>query len=134
MTMKQEHETMEPVSGAQDRLRTEILTGGLYESVSMADVQGYINRLRLATTDGERQQLMLEAIRSLLVDGLVVVGDIPGPNDPGFLVWPGGIDEVVAELTDRIIGQWTQPELWDYSTWLDLTQAGRAAAEQARGQ
>lgn len=75
---------------------------------------------------------MLEAIRSLLVDGLVVVGDIPGPNDPGFLVWPGGIDEVMAELTDRIIGQWTQPELWDYSTWLDLTQAGRAAAEQAR--
>ena len=42
--------------------------------------------------------------------------------------------DVMAELTDRIIGQWTQPELWDYSTWLDLTQAGRAAAEQARGQ
>ena len=42
---------MEPVSGAQDRLRAELLTGGLYESVSMADVQGYINRLRLATTE-----------------------------------------------------------------------------------
>ena len=47
----------------------------------------------MADTALERQQLMLQTIRSLLQEGMVEVGDIPGLSDPGFLVWPGTLDE-----------------------------------------
>lgn len=118
----------EPTTTAQDILRGDILAGGLDDWVSMADIRGRISRRRLAETPAERQQLMLRTIRSLLEDGLVEVGDIPGPGDPGFLVWPGTIDEVMEQLTERIVGQGDDPDSWEYATWLNLTSAGRAAA------
>ncbi|WP_418002335.1 hypothetical protein ACNO8X_19510 [Mycobacterium sp. PDNC021] len=117
----------EPTTTAQDLLRADILASGRDDFVSMADVRGRINRRKLVTTDSERQQLMVATIRSLLEDGLVEVGDIPGPNDPGFLVWPGEIDAIMVELTKRIVDQWGDPDLWEYSTWLNLTAAGQSA-------
>lgn len=117
-----------PTTTAQDTLRGDILAGGLDDWVSMADVRGRITRRRLVETPPERQQLMLRTIRSLLQDGLVEVGDIPGPGDPGFLVWQGTVDEVMEQLTERIVGQWDDPDSWEYATWINLTPAGRAAA------
>jgi hypothetical protein len=114
-------------------LRGDILAGGLDDWVSMADVRGDITRRRLAATPSERQQLTLKVIRSLLQDGLVEVGDIPGPDDSAFLVWPGTIDEVMEQLTERIVGQWADPDSWEYATWLNLTAAGRAAAGRLTG-
>lgn len=113
----------------QDTLRDDILAGGHDDWVSMAEVRGCISRGRLADSAPDRQQLMLQTIRSLLQDGLVVVGDIPGPGDPGFLVWPGTLDEVMASLTERIIRRYADPEAWEYSTWLNLTPAGRKASD-----
>ncbi|MCX8563921.1 hypothetical protein OS122_23775 [Mycolicibacterium mucogenicum] len=118
----------ESTTTARDLLRADILAGGRDDYVSMADIRGRINRRKLVTTDAERQQLMLTTIRSLLEDGLVEVGDIPGPDDPGFLVWPGQIDDVMAELTERIVEQWEDPGSWEYSTWLNLTEAGRSSS------
>ena len=87
----------EPGTTAQDTLRDDILAGGHDDWVSMAEVRGCISRGRLADSASERQQLMLQTIRSLLQDRLVEVGDIPAPGDPGFLVWPGTLDEVMAQ-------------------------------------
>lgn len=117
-----------PGTTAQDALRDEILAGGHDDWVSMAEVRGCISRGRLADSASERQRLMLRTIRSLLQDGLVEVGDIPGPGDPGFLVWPGTLDDVIAGLTERIIDQYEDPDSWEYSTWLNLTPKGRQAS------
>jgi hypothetical protein len=115
---------------AQGLLRNDILAYGQSDWVSLADVRGCLDRRGLAASSDERQQLMLTTIRSMLSDGPVEVGDIPGPADPGFLVWPGGIDVVRTQLTDRIVGQWTDPDAWEYATWLNLAPAGHAAAAQ----
>jgi hypothetical protein len=113
---------------AQDTLRDDILAGGRDDWVSMAEVRGCISRGRLADSASERQRLMLRTIRSLLQDGLVEVGDIPAPGDPGFLVWPGTLDEVMAGLTERIVAQFDDPDSWEYSTWLNLTPKGQQAS------
>ena len=114
---------------AQRILREGILAGGHDDWVSMAEVRGYISRGHLADSVSDRQQLMLWTIRSLLQDGLVEVGDIPGPSDPGFLVWPGTLDEVMAGLAERIVDQYDDPDSWEYSTWLNLTPKGNQASD-----
>ncbi|MEA2592759.1 MAG: hypothetical protein QOD62_2590 [Actinomycetota bacterium] len=123
----------EPGSRAQDTLRDDILAGGHDDWVSMAEVRGCISRGRLGDSASERRQLMLQTIRSLLQDSLVEVGDIPAPGDPGFLVWPGTLDEVMEGLTERIVGRYDDPDSWEYSTWLNLTPEGqKASAEVVR--
>jgi hypothetical protein len=118
----------EPETTAQDTLRDDILAGGHDDWVSMAEVRGSISRRRLAESGSDRQQLMLRTIRSLLQEGLVEVGDVPGPEDPGFLVWPGALEEVMTGLTERIVDQYDDPDSWEYSTWLNLTAKGRKAS------
>jgi hypothetical protein len=114
---------------AQRILREDILAGGHDDWVSMAEVRGCISRGRLADAASERQQLMLKTIRSLLQDGLIEVGDIPAPGDPGFLVWPGTLEDVMDGLTERIVGRSDDPDSWEYSTWLNLTHEGLQASD-----
>jgi len=118
----------EPLTTAQEILREDILVGGHDDWVSMADVRGRISRRRLVDSATERQQLTLRTVRSLMEDGLVEVGDIPAPGDPGFLVWPGTIDEIMTQLTERIVGRCDDPDSWEYSTWLSLTAEGHRVA------
>ena len=112
----------------QDLLRGDILAYGLDDWVSLADVRGVLDDRGVTRVPAERQQLVLSVIRSLLVEGLIEVGDIPGRDDAGFLAWPGAVDVVMQRLADRIIGQWDDPDSWEYATWLNLTPAGEAAA------
>lgn len=120
-------------STAQDTLRGDILAGGHDDWVSLAEVRGCISRRRLADSASERQQLMLQTIGSLLQDGLVEVGDIPAPSDPGFLVWPGTLEEVMERLTERIVDHYDDPDSWEYSTWLNLTAEGQQASNAIVG-
>jgi hypothetical protein len=83
----------EPASAAQDTLRSDILASGHNDFVSMADVQACICDGLLAELSAERQQLVVDTVRSLLGDGLVEVGVIPSPSSPGFKTWPGTVDE-----------------------------------------
>jgi hypothetical protein len=73
----------EPGTTALDTLRAEFLASGHNDLVSMADVQACLCGGFLADMSTEHQQLVVDTVRSLLEDGLVEVGDIPGRNDPG---------------------------------------------------
>lgn len=114
----------EPGTTAQDTLRGDILAMGRDDFVSMADVQGQISRGRLADSVAERQQLVVDTVRSLLVDGLVEVGVIPSPNNPGFKTWPGTVDEVMTRLIDRFVGHYDDRREWEYAIWFNLTTKG----------
>jgi hypothetical protein len=114
----------ESSSTAQDTLRGDILAMGGDDFVSMADVQGQIARGRLADSVAERQQLVVDTVRSLLVDGLVEVGVIPSPNSPGFNAWPGTVDEVMARFIDRFVGHYDDRREWEYTIWFNLTAEG----------
>ena len=123
----------EPETAAQDTLREGILRSGHNDFVSMADVQSCISRARLATSVVDRQRLVVDTVRPLLVDGLVEVGVIPGRNDPGFKTWPGTVDQVMTRFIDRFVGHYDDPLEWEYAIWLNLTANGQRASDDIVG-
>jgi hypothetical protein len=121
----------EPRTTAEDALRGDILAMGCDDFVSMADVLGQISRGRLADSVAERQQLVVDTVRSLLVDGLVEVGVIPSLDDPGFRTWPGTVDEVMTRFIDRFVAHYDDRRGWEYAIWFNLTPEGEQAAADA---
>jgi hypothetical protein len=115
-------------STARATLRDGVLASGHDDFVSMADVQSHISRGGLADSVAARQQLVVETVRSLLVDGLAEIGDIPGRDDPGFKTWPGTVDEVMTRFIDRFIGNYDDRLEWEYTIWLNLTAKGEQAS------
>jgi hypothetical protein len=115
---------------AYERLRAELLISGLSDWVSLAEVQQIISHFQLADTDTERQDLTLRTIRSLLKDGLVQIGELPGP-DGKFPAWEP-IDVAMDRLGERFVGHYAEPKSWDYSIWLGLTDAGLPVAKTLR--
>ena len=112
-----------------ERLRAELLTSGLSDWISIAEVQQIISHFHLADTDAERQGLALRAIRSLLEDGLMQIGELPGA-DGAFPAWEP-IDVAMDRLNQRFVGHYDEPASWDMSIWLGLTEAGRRVAQVA---
>ena len=108
----------------------EVLISGLSDWVSLAEVQQIISHFQLADTDSERQDLVLRTIRSLLDDGLMQIGELPGP-DGNFPAWEP-IDVAMDRLRERFVGPYAEPTSWDYSIWLGLTAAGRRVAKELR--
>jgi hypothetical protein len=115
---------------ADERLRAELLTSGLSDWVSFAEVQQIISHFQLAGTDKERQDLTLRIVRSLLEDGLMQIGELPGP-DGTFPAWEP-TDVAMDRLHERFVDHYAEPASWDYSIWLGLTDAGRAVANEPR--
>ena len=115
---------------ADERLRAELLTSGLSDWVSLAEVQQIISDFQLADTDKEHQDLTLRTVRSLLEDGLMQIGELPGP-DGTFPAWEP-TDVAMDRLHERFVDHYAEPASWDYSIWLGLTDAGRAVADELR--
>jgi hypothetical protein len=110
------------------RLRGELLTSGLSDWMSLAEVQQIISHLQLADDDDERQRLVIAAIRELLDRGLMEIGELPAQGEP-FPAWkPPNV--AMHRLVKRFIGRYSDPTSWDYSIWLNLTDEGRRVAEQ----
>ena len=123
----------ESEDNVRDTLRDDILASGHDDFVSMADVQACIFDGLLADLSTEHQQLVVDTVRSLLEDGLVEVGDIPGRDDPGFKPWPGTVDEVMTRFVDRFVGHHDDPLEWQYTIWLNLTAKGQQASNDIVG-
>jgi hypothetical protein len=115
---------------AYECLRAELLISGLSDWVSLAEVQQIISHFELADTDREHQDLTLRTIRSLLNDGLMQIGELPGP-DGKFPAWEP-IDVAMDRLRERFVGHYAEPASWDHSMWLGLTETGRPVARALR--
>jgi hypothetical protein len=120
----------EPRTVTKDALREDILASGHDDFVSMADVQACIFDGLLADLSTEHQRLVVDTVRSLLEDGLVEVGVIPGRNDPGFKPWPGTVDEVMERFVDLFVGHHDDKLKWQYAIWLNLTAKGEQASAE----
>lgn len=115
-------------TSAQDRLRKELLISGLYDWVPLAQVDSVITRDDLAETLPSQQDLALRTIRSLMVDGLVEIGELPGPGEK-FQPWNLSIDAAMAHLADCFVRHHDDPTQWEFSIWLNLTDAGERTAK-----
>jgi hypothetical protein len=74
----------------------------LSDWVSLAEVQQIISHFQLADTDKDRQHLVLRTIDSLLNDGLMQIGELPGA-DGKFPRWAPN-DAAMNRLRERFVG------------------------------
>lgn len=116
-----------------ETLRNDILASGHDDFVSMVDVQACIFGGQLQDMSAEHQQLVVNTVRSLLEDGLVEVGQIPGRNDPGFKPWPGTTEEVMSRFIDRFVLHHDDQHGWRYTIWLNLTAKGQQISSNIVG-
>jgi hypothetical protein len=116
------------VSAAQERLRTELLTSGLHDWVPLIEVKTAITHYNLAETIPAQQSLALQTLRSLLEDGLMQIGDLPGTGE-NFPAWNLTVDAAMERVHDRFVRHYGDPEAWEFSIWLGLTESGKRLAE-----
>jgi hypothetical protein len=114
---------------AQEQLRAKLLNSGLYDWVPLIEVKTKISHYHLAETLSAQQDLALQTIRSLLEDGLMQIGELPGPDDEEFPAWDLSIDAAMERLYDRFVRHYEDPELWEFCIWLGLTESGRRLAK-----
>lgn len=108
---------------AQERLRAELLTSGLYDDVPLAEVESVSKQHQLTETISERQELALSTMRSLVADGLMQ-----------FVGWEDlPLDEAMARVTELYVDQYGDPGAWVFAVWLKLTDAGKRVAQELRG-
>jgi hypothetical protein len=113
---------------AQDRLCKELLTSGLHDWVPLVEVITAIAHYNLADTLPAQQDLALQTIRSLVEDGLMEIGDLPGP-DGKFPAWNLQLDAAMERVYDRFVRHYDDPTRWEFSIWLGLTDSGKRTAE-----
>ena len=106
----------------------ELLTSALYDWVPLIEVKTAIAHYDLAETLSAQQDLALQTIRSLLEDGLMQIGDLPGPGEK-LPAWNLPIDAAMERVYDRFVRHHGDPEAWEFTIWLGLTASGKRLAE-----
>lgn len=113
------------------RLREQLLLDGESHCLPMSHVNSVIARALPGGPTPARHALILSVVRSLLDDGLVVVGDIVGASDERVEPWDLSIDEAMARIIDSYVVHHDENE-WVFTIWLALTDTGQRVAEQLR--
>jgi hypothetical protein len=75
-----------------------------------------------------RQALLTSVIRSMIDEGLMVVGGIVGASDERVEPWKLSLDDAMAQLRDDYIVNHEEGS-WVFGIWFVLTEHGERAAE-----
>jgi hypothetical protein len=110
-------------------VRDQVLRDALGECLPLAHVDGVVARLCPGETLPEQQELVLRAVRSLLDEGLVVVGDIVGGSDERVEPWDLMTEYAVAQIHDRYVDH-HDDQTWSFNTWFALIKRGQHLAKR----
>lgn len=108
-------------------LRDQLLrdaSGG--ECLSLAHVD-YVAGLIAADSLAARQKLLMSTVRSLIDDGLMVIGNIDGGSDERVEPWDLSLDDAMARICDEYVVNHDDRN-WIWRTWFALTERGERAA------
>ena len=105
-----------------ERERQSLLVSALIGPLHLAAIHAVIQSLNPNASNPELQHIVIEAIRSLVDDGLVVTG-YPG-SDEEFIAEP--LAEAMANIESYYIGHFDEPADWMWAAWIDLTEDGKA--------
>jgi hypothetical protein len=120
------------MNSAREKVRAELLLGALEGALPLTAVDSCVNHQNRTASATEVQHETLATIRSLVGDGLFVLGDLSGEN--GRLVpWNEPLDESIAKISDVYVAKYDDPPEWIWSVWMELTNEGKRVAEHLRG-
>jgi hypothetical protein len=112
---------------ALERVRKDLLLGALEGPVPLTAVDSCVTQQNRAASVSEVQNATLKTIRSLVGEGLVVLGDLSGAT--GRLVaWSGPREESMQKISDLYVVNYDDPGAWSWSAWLELTRKGERVA------
>ena len=109
-------------------LRDELLrdaSGG--ECLSLAHVDHAARRM-MPDSLTARQKLLMDTVRSLIDDGLMVIGNIDGGSDERVEPWDLSLDDAMARICDEYVVHHDDRN-WIWRTWFALTDSGEQAAQ-----
>ena len=97
------------------------------ECLSLAHVD-YVAGLIAADSLAARQKLLMDTVRSLIDDGLMVIGNIDGGSDERVEPWDLSLDDAMARICDEYVVH-HEDRNWIWRTWFALTDRGERVAE-----
>jgi hypothetical protein len=112
---------------ALERVRRELLLGALEGPLPLTAVDSSVTQQNRSAPDTEVQNATLETIRSLVGEGLVVLGDLSGETGR-FVAWGGSLEESMQKISDLYVHNYDDPGTWIWSAWLELTHKGEQVA------
>jgi hypothetical protein len=115
------------MTAALEQIRKELLLGALEGPLPLTAVDSCVTQQNRSAPDTEVQSATLETIRSLVSEGLVVLGDLSG--ETGRLVaWSGSLEESMQKISNLYVVNYDDPGAWIWSAWLELTHKGEQVA------
>jgi hypothetical protein len=111
-------------------LTEDLLLAGLDDWVHFHQVVWYVKQREGDVPRAEQIAAAMSAIRTLVTDGLIQVGEVRREN--GFLPWQGTIDEIVDRVRERWETLHRDPLPGDVA-WLANTELGDRAAKALEG-
>lgn len=115
------------MTNARKEVREELLLGALGGALPLTAVDSSVTQRNRSASVTELQNETLVTIRSLVSEGLFVLGDLSGEN--GRLVaWNAPLDESIQKISDAYVAHYDDPPAWVWSAWMELTDKGERAA------
>jgi hypothetical protein len=108
--------------------RDEVLLWGLVDWVELDRIHRYVADEHPGEPTAIIQNHTLDLIRSLVSDGLFLVGDL-NTDDRRFKQWNVSLDEAIQRIRDVYVVNFEDQGTWPWFCWLALTGAGQKAAE-----
>ena len=123
----------ETARAQQDGIRRELLTSGLYDWVPLIEVMQVTKRYDASATAEAVQGLAVRTIRSLVADGLMLIGDLPYPGEK-FRGWDLALDAAMERVRGLLVGHYAEPDRWEFIVWMGLTPSGEQLARDLENQ
>jgi hypothetical protein len=115
------------------KLREQLLLDGVNDCLPMAHVNSVAAQTCPDEPKSARHDVVLSVIRSLLDDGLMVVGDIVGASDERVEPWRLSVEDAMARIRDSYVVRHESDE-WVFTIWFALTDRGQEAANRVSPQ
>jgi hypothetical protein len=106
--------------------REEVLRWGLDDWVELDRVHLCVSQENVGQPTSVIQDKTLELIRSLVSDGLFVIGEVK--RGAGFAAWHTSLDESLERIRDVYVNNFQDENTWMWFCWLDATEEGERVA------
>jgi hypothetical protein len=107
------------------RVRENLLLKGLGQPLALNAIDWKIKQQNPWAGPSEVQNDTLEAVRSLVDEGLFRLGDVHARH---FFTWRRPLDRSMRKISQQYVDHYDRPGRWMYSAWLNLTDKGEKLA------
>ncbi|WP_235216024.1 hypothetical protein [Mycobacterium kyorinense] len=114
---------------AREKVRDELLLGALEGALPLTAVDSSVTQWNPSASATDVQNETIAVIRSLVSEGLFVLGDLSG-EDGRLVTWNTPLDELIQKISNVYITQYDDPPAWVWSAWMELTDKGRQVARK----